>query len=297
MSAFDFRRQKGHLASRGAARFELDAEAIAGRPRDKVAIHRHVNDWRLHHIPGSDRQYASYSQADRRHSNVPASKRRMTHRCPAARSDWFAEVGPGLNAVVTRRQTAEKNPTSAGKAQREGRDVGATQRSWRCPSSETAAEARRSIARRIEADGIEKRPEMSAPFPQAPRKAVRRHGEGSVQPHPGRCSRWPAAFASRVASGPSATLTFADTRSLRSWRGEELPRRRGLAPSKSGAHQELRVEDHGAAIGIEAEPAQWARRRRSRIGRQWARANWTPAGGRARRISCAADRPQWRERP
>lgn len=50
--------QKGHLAYEEQL-VELMLEATSGVP-DKVAIHRHVNDWWLHHILGSDRQYASY---------------------------------------------------------------------------------------------------------------------------------------------------------------------------------------------------------------------------------------------
>lgn len=50
--------QKGHLAYEEQL-VELMLEATSGVP-DKVAIHRHVSDWWLHHILGSDRQYTSY---------------------------------------------------------------------------------------------------------------------------------------------------------------------------------------------------------------------------------------------
>ncbi|TXI75753.1 MAG: bacteriohemerythrin [Flavobacteriales bacterium] len=50
--------QKEHLAYEGQL-VELMLEAMSGVP-DKLAIHRHVNDWWLHHILGSDQQYASY---------------------------------------------------------------------------------------------------------------------------------------------------------------------------------------------------------------------------------------------
>lgn len=48
----------GHMAYEEQL-VELMLEATSSLP-DKAAIHRHVYDWWIHHILGSDRQYAPY---------------------------------------------------------------------------------------------------------------------------------------------------------------------------------------------------------------------------------------------